>query len=315
MLVRSVTLYPKALKIYIPLRVVVYSPQLYENYVLQSGEGLSVAFVLIWLVGDLCNLSGAILAHLLPTVIILALYVSPPDLQVSRKIDEIYSSFKYSLCDLLLLLQIYYYRWKGSKAYSQERQQEERAPLLSENRGSQNIESGTKILLRYMGCLVFVFAVGVIAWWISSSMHQRPPEPPRDRSKSLTWAIQILGWTSAILFVSSGITSDTSAYHGNSWVQEFHRSVECMNVISMVQILTFRFLAKNFQTRCEGLTPALFFFAMFGNITYALSICAKSMEKSYLITNASWLAGMFSSRVQRPRALPTFFIHCNNNRT
>jgi uncharacterized membrane protein len=55
---------------------VVYSPQLYENYTLQSGEGLSVLFVIIWLLGDLTNLVGALLGGLLPTVILLALYVS-----------------------------------------------------------------------------------------------------------------------------------------------------------------------------------------------------------------------------------------------
>jgi solute carrier family 66 (lysosomal lysine-arginine transporter), member 1 len=47
-----------------------------QNYQLKSGEGLSVLFVVVWLLGDLCNLFGAILAGLLPTVIILALYVS-----------------------------------------------------------------------------------------------------------------------------------------------------------------------------------------------------------------------------------------------
>jgi hypothetical protein len=56
-------------------RVVVYSPQIYENFILKSGEGLSIAFVVIWLAGDLCNLIGASLAGLLPTVIILAGYV------------------------------------------------------------------------------------------------------------------------------------------------------------------------------------------------------------------------------------------------
>lgn len=63
----------------------VYSPQVYENYALQSGEGLSVAFVLIWLAGDLCNLAGALIAGLLPTIIILASYVSP----LSSSIDSI----------------------------------------------------------------------------------------------------------------------------------------------------------------------------------------------------------------------------------
>jgi hypothetical protein len=65
--------------------------------------------------------------------------------------------------------------------------------------------------------------------------------------------------------------------------------------------------AKNLQTQCEGLSPgtryvhtwrdaanvppALFFFAIVGNLTYSLSIIAKSTERDYLITNASWLAG------------------------
>lgn len=41
-----------------------YSPQIVENYTLQSGEGLSVIFVVTWLLGDLCNLVGAGMAGL-----------------------------------------------------------------------------------------------------------------------------------------------------------------------------------------------------------------------------------------------------------
>lgn len=54
----------------------VFTPQIYENYLRQSGEGLSVIFVATWLLGDLCNMIGAVLGGLLPTMIILALYVS-----------------------------------------------------------------------------------------------------------------------------------------------------------------------------------------------------------------------------------------------
>lgn len=43
--------------------------QIWENYQLQSGEGLSVAFVVLWLVGDLTNLAGGAMAHLLPTMV------------------------------------------------------------------------------------------------------------------------------------------------------------------------------------------------------------------------------------------------------
>lgn len=56
--------------------LVVYAPQVWENYQLQSGEGLSVAFIVLWLLGDLTGLLGSILAGLIPSVIILATYVS-----------------------------------------------------------------------------------------------------------------------------------------------------------------------------------------------------------------------------------------------
>jgi hypothetical protein len=48
---------------------------------------------------------------------------------------------------------------------------------------------------------------------------------------------------------------------------------------------------KNMETKCEGLSVALFLFAIGGNITYVLSICVVSMEWKHLATNASWLAG------------------------
>jgi hypothetical protein len=54
----------------------VYSPQILENYRLKSGEGLSVAFVVIWLLGDIFNLAGGLMAGIIPTAIILAIYVS-----------------------------------------------------------------------------------------------------------------------------------------------------------------------------------------------------------------------------------------------
>ena len=57
------------------IRILVYSPQLIENYKLKSGEGVSVPFVVIWLVGDILILLGALIANLLPTVILLAVWV------------------------------------------------------------------------------------------------------------------------------------------------------------------------------------------------------------------------------------------------
>jgi hypothetical protein len=54
--------------------LVVFSPQIIENFRRRSGEGLSLSFLVIWLAGDVFNVLGAILQHVLPTMIILAIY-------------------------------------------------------------------------------------------------------------------------------------------------------------------------------------------------------------------------------------------------
>ncbi|KAF5369350.1 hypothetical protein D9758_002768 [Tetrapyrgos nigripes] len=220
--------------------IIVYSPQIYENYALQTGEGLSVAFVVVWLLGDICNAAGAVLASLLPTVIVIGFY--------------------YTLCDITLLVQIYYYRWR-SRVYSSSgsREPDERSALLPDGivRAQKEPVSTAVHLLRYAGALLFVIATGVIAWFIGSKIKTPEHAPSEDESEARKWAIQILGWSSAVLYLGSRIP----------------------------QIL------KNFTTRCEALSPALFFFSILGNTTYTLSICVKSMEQEYLIRNAGWIAG------------------------
>ncbi|KAJ7259517.1 PQ loop repeat-domain-containing protein [Mycena haematopus] len=212
--------------------IIVYSPQIHENYTLQSGEGLSVLFVIVWLLGDLCNLIGAALAHLLPTVIIIALY--------------------YSLCDTTLLIQIYYYRWKRAR-----RGPEEETLLSGNNSGpSPTLLSPGVLILRYTAALIFVFATGVLAWWINRNT-EKTEEPSQPPSAAVQWTVQILGWSSAVLYLGSRLPQ----------------------------------IAKNLETHCEGLSPAMFFFAVVGNLCYAGSIIAKSTDKEYLIMNASWLAG------------------------
>jgi len=224
----------------------VYSPQIIENYQLQSGEGLSVFFVVIWLLGDLTNLGGALMGGLLPTVIILALY--------------------YSVCDIILMIQIYYYRWARLRRsepnlITAERQEEETPLLVGSTRETPH-ETVNRRLLKiyapYAAAVLLVIASGFISWWISihSNIRGKVPQNPSEPEAS-EWKIQIVGWTSAVLYLGSRVPQ----------------------------------IFKNFKTKCEGLSPALFLFAIAGNLTYSLSICAASTEREYLIRNGSWLAG------------------------
>jgi hypothetical protein len=95
--------------------MVVYSPQFLENYTRQSAEGLSVSFVVIWLLGDFFNLTGAVLARLLPTVIILALYVSaqPTPIMVCAERERPVYVVRYwtVLPDILLPVEKYFHSY------------------------------------------------------------------------------------------------------------------------------------------------------------------------------------------------------------
>lgn len=49
-------------------------PQLVENYKNQSAEAISLAFVIVWFLGDVANLLGAVWAGLVPVIIAIACY-------------------------------------------------------------------------------------------------------------------------------------------------------------------------------------------------------------------------------------------------
>lgn len=183
-------------------RIVVYSPQIYENYRLRSGEGLSALFLLLWLIGDLSGLCGAILGGLVPTVIILACYVSfhRRYLLAWELTHECFNTKKYSICDFTLLAQIYYYRWRRSRwpidplydpptpntsttALASEATfgsdyEDESEPLLSSTRSKiseRSVEEGEealgKLVLRYTFCLLFISAFGIGVWWFDEGQY------------------------------------------------------------------------------------------------------------------------------------------------
>jgi len=223
--------------------IVVYSPQFIENYQLQSGEGLSVAFVFIWLAGDLTNLFGAVLAGLLPTVIFVALY--------------------YSLCDIVLLIQIYYYRWRTALRLGQSKVSEESTETTGLLAGSNedalvkaSSEKPSSQTLRHTISVLFVIGTGVTAWYFGPSKAKIPTE-----EDVMDWTSQTFGWISAFLYLCSRIPQ----------------------------------IFKNRETKCTGLSPVFFGFAMTGNVTYVLSICVASMKWHYLLINAPWLAGSFGT--------------------
>jgi hypothetical protein len=49
--------------------VVVFSPQIVENFRRGCADGLSIQFLIVWLVGDVFNILGAVVQRVLPTMV------------------------------------------------------------------------------------------------------------------------------------------------------------------------------------------------------------------------------------------------------
>ncbi|KAJ1786033.1 hypothetical protein LPJ59_006013, partial [Coemansia sp. RSA 2399] len=92
--------------------IVVLAPQIYLNYKRKSCDGVSLAFYLMWSLGDVFNLAGATMEGLIFTAILLPLY--------------------YIFTDCIVLWQFYIYRNNHVCAHD-----EERSPLFDSSNSRQ----------------------------------------------------------------------------------------------------------------------------------------------------------------------------------
>jgi len=238
--------------------IMVQVAQIYENYRLGSGEGLSVFFVFIWLAGDSSNLLGAFWQGLLPTVTYLAAY--------------------YVFCDVVLLAQVAYYRRKrrlhpeeyldpsilvpsSVDAEDTEDATESTALLATESKIHLAARTSKyRDLFVFIGACTLVLAIGFTGWGITQrSKRGRVRIPEDDGLPAEVWddQAQIVGWISAVLYLCS----------------------------------RFPQIVKNIHTKCEGLSLLFFFFALCGNLTFCASILIVSLELEHIMVNLAWLVG------------------------
>ena len=250
--------------------MVVYTPQFYENYQLQSGEGVSLLFIAIWLVADTFNLAGAILGNLIPTVIILGVYVSPLLARVYH-LACIAHTTQYTACDLILLGQIYYYRWKNAhkpetaSTESRLTNDDEETPLLSVEveqtpRPESVVEPLRVLAVKYTIAVLFIISVGIAAWWINEGRYRTPDlhgllSVLEQHEKPKYYAfVQFCGWTSAILFVRS---VPSPAFHFNA-----HSFSAWRSDTSNTSVIPFFSLGKNMLISVPSPFPS----SMRGNV-------------------------------------------------
>lgn len=188
-------------------------PQLIENYNTASADGVSLAFLAVWFIGDLANLIGAVWANLVPTVIALAIY--------------------FCFADAVLISQCLYYRYRRQATYSLPNptaQDDASQPLLAQVRngniglpGSRRSsavsckrrdsaslqgksdaslegERGLNPWIKKTLCVFAVFIIGVIAWVIALQLGVWKPANHDDSAPQPTGAI-VLGYLSAVCYL------------------------------------------------------------------------------------------------------------------
>ncbi|KAL3229788.1 putative vacuolar amino acid transporter YPQ3 [Nakaseomyces bracarensis] len=247
--------------------VVVFVPQIYENFYRKSADGLSLLFVVLWLAGDVFNLVGAMMQHLLLTMVILAAY--------------------YTAADVILLIQCLWYdneekldpiHFSPANPINENVLQDvfnEHQPLLNSSGEANRDSTGARsqavdALLQaeeqdvkrgnFVNDFTIVTSVilgGIVSWYISYCAN--PPEPIVGKPDvEMNFLAQSFGYLSAVLYLGSRVP----------------------------QILL------NFKRKsCEGISFLFFLFACLGNTTFIISVLAISRDYDYIMVNASWLVG------------------------
>ncbi|KFY53806.1 hypothetical protein V497_08203 [Pseudogymnoascus sp. VKM F-4516 (FW-969)] len=253
-------------------------PQLILNYTTGSADGISLAFLTVWLLGDITNLAGAIWAGLVPTVTALAVY--------------------FCFADFVLISQCLFYNHLNARREASSSAPvsplTEEAPLLARERSSESLRSPTarrrsstqlshssgarrdslvKILeddnsavgsawKRNTCSILMVIAVGTAGWAIAwrSGVWRPTPKHPGDAGgkDQVAMGASVLGYVSALCYLGARIPQ----------------------------------IIKNHRDKsCEGLSLLFFVLSLMGNITYGASILFHSLEREYIMTNLPWLIG------------------------
>ncbi|ODQ80030.1 hypothetical protein BABINDRAFT_161672 [Babjeviella inositovora NRRL Y-12698] len=247
--------------------IIVFAPQIYENFSRKSSEGLSLSFLVLWLIGDVFNILGAVLQHVLPTMIILAVY--------------------YTLADVVLLWQCLAYRDRTeiridashlspakplggdvletviSRCSTREEETDindtslETDPFgVSAAKAAPRTSTMRSVLINTL-MVVLVISSGLIGWALTLPAGSDLPLPEQPELVFDPLA-QFFGWLCAIFYLGSRIPQIVLNYKRKS---------------------------------CEGISFMFFLFACLGNMTYTISILCISTSPKYILINGSWLSG------------------------
>ncbi|KAL8776233.1 MAG: hypothetical protein Q9203_003514 [Teloschistes exilis] len=327
--------------------IVVFSPQIIEIFRRGAADGLSLNFIIIWLLGDVFNVAGAILQDVIPTMKALAVY--------------------HTLADIVLLGQCFYYRGftlSDAQAMADEEatideEAGEESPLLRQDStttkttkpitaadadrprrsssfsfhvdashlspatpfvvppnstadlpvvSSQTSKSVLRTTIFNVTALVLVCAVGVLGWFLSTRASHH------DNSNDGQDDLPIL-------------PPDGEKIHFDLWGQIFGYLCAALYTGSRLPQLLLNYRRQS----TEGISMLFFIFACAGNVTFVMSIFAFEPDcvelgreyaalqcqdgewsaeyGKYILVNTSWVIGSAGALVLDLLIFVQFWIY------
>lgn len=275
--------------------IIVFAPQIYENFKRKSLEGLSLTFIVLWLAGDVFNVLGAVLQGVLPTMIILAVYYTLADIVLlwqclaygdGKNPDLIHLSpanpLNEDVLETAMSNEERHNRRRNQGNTTEDLESSTTSVDSSISKSSSSSSQFQSILINTL-MVTLVIASGVIGWYISyikeSKHHSKHPGKHSPEELIFDPLAQIFGWLCAFFYLGSRIPQIVLNYERKS---------------------------------CDGISFMFFLFACLGNLTYVISILSIDMSWNYLWVNSSWLAGSLGTLGLDFTIFIQFFLYNEN---
>ncbi|CAK7219411.1 hypothetical protein SEUCBS140593_003881 [Sporothrix eucalyptigena] len=291
-------------------------PQLIQNYKSQSAEGLSMAFLFVWLLGDVTNLSGALWTGLAPTAVALACYFCIADAVLITQC--LYYNAKTARRDRLLR-QGRTRRRSSSTAVARHTgdddvsedvfpeegdEHEDDSPLLARRRSSSIGLPGSH---RRRSTRRSESNLDPLRRMITGEDETPDSNPWLHNTLSLV-AVWIVGTLGYFASYRMGAWESTDPVGGGDedpaldTTKDVYATIGlALGYFSAVCYLCARIpqIMKNYREKsCEGLALLFFLLSLTGNFTYGASLVAYSQDSKYLITALPWLLGSLGTIVE-----------------
>lgn len=283
--------------------LVVFIPQLQENYRRKNGDGLSLTFLLIWLAGDLFNLAGIIMEKLMFTMFLLALWYTVADIgliwQVVYYQQCVAVQIKCDQDEAIALL-------NPTSPLTQRRVSQEKSTLFSKV-DSVTLERQSSVHDALLDDDEHRHAVAAAS---NADMIRDGGIPCRNDASSDICTLQpkikavwvnLIGSSVLIVLIAAscyGYTMIAATVETTEDDETIQLVPQILGWLSAVLYIGSRVpqLLKNWrQQSTDGLSSGMFVCAVFGNFFFALSIFLRSMERRYIIQNMPWIIGSLAT--------------------